>query len=340
MSKQSALPTPAPSSEIQPHSLAAIDSLALPPAALSSATTTRNSSIASTAQSPPSTYSPITPPPSTPSPTKQTAGSKRKSSAIESPSQEYVLPPPPTRSRKIIQMKPRQSSKDDTVLSPNGPRQPAIAPAPAAASVASTAPPASKRKQAPGSTTAAGRKMARKTAHSLIERRRRSKMNEEFGVLKDMIPACTGQDMHKLAILQASIQYMRYLETCLADLKSAHEQCPRQGAKTAPSMRTPSEDQDQPQPLPPLRQAVPANRLPSVSPALPPSTRPPPHGFSLLASPTEASPPEPQMPEDREATAALLMLNTDRRSWGERRGGGGADLGARGRGMSVRELLS
>lgn len=27
-------------------------------------------------------------------------------------------------------------------------------------------------------------------------------MNEEFGVLKDMIPACAGQEMHKLAILQ------------------------------------------------------------------------------------------------------------------------------------------
>jgi hypothetical protein len=30
-------------------------------------------------------------------------------------------------------------------------------------------------------------------------------MNEEFGVLKDMIPACKGQEMHKLAILQVSI---------------------------------------------------------------------------------------------------------------------------------------
>jgi hypothetical protein len=55
------------------------------------------------------------------------------------------------------------------------------------------------------STTAAGRKIARKTAHSLIERRRRSKMNEEFGVLKDMIPACQGQEMHKLAILSVCI---------------------------------------------------------------------------------------------------------------------------------------
>ncbi len=31
-------------------------------------------------------------------------------------------------------------------------------------------------------------------------------MNEEFGVLKDMIPACKGQEMHKLAILQVRIQ--------------------------------------------------------------------------------------------------------------------------------------
>jgi hypothetical protein len=61
-----------------------------------------------------------------------------------------------------------------------------------------------KKKQNASGTTAAGRKIARKTAHSLIERRRRSKMNEEFGVLKDMIPACKGQEMHKLAILQVS----------------------------------------------------------------------------------------------------------------------------------------
>lgn len=59
-----------------------------------------------------------------------------------------------------------------------------------------------KRKGNNPNATAAGRKIARKTAHSLIERRRRSKMNEEFGVLKDMIPACRGQEMHKLAILQ------------------------------------------------------------------------------------------------------------------------------------------
>jgi hypothetical protein len=67
-----------------------------------------------------------------------------------------------------------------------------------------TAQPAGGKKNSGKGTTAAGRKIARKTAHSLIERRRRSKMNEEFGVLKDMIPACQGQDMHKLAILSVS----------------------------------------------------------------------------------------------------------------------------------------
>lgn len=30
-------------------------------------------------------------------------------------------------------------------------------------------------------------------------------MNEEFATLKDMIPACRGQEMHKLAILQVSL---------------------------------------------------------------------------------------------------------------------------------------
>jgi hypothetical protein len=65
---------------------------------------------------------------------------------------------------------------------------------------------ATPKKKQPSSTSVAGRKIARKTAHSLIERRRRSKMNEEFGVLKDMIPACTGE-MHKLAILQVSTKF-------------------------------------------------------------------------------------------------------------------------------------
>ena len=43
--------------------------------------------------------------------------------------------------------------------------------------------------------------------------------------------------------------------------------------------------------------------------------------------------------DDHEATAALLMLNTDRRSWSSNNGSGGGGGGA-GRSMSVRDLLS
>jgi hypothetical protein len=89
-----------------------------------------------------------------------------------------ALLPPPARPQKFVQMKPQRKRED----APN--------------------------KRRSSSTRAVDRKIARKTAHSLIEQRRRSKMNETFGVLKDMIPACTGE-MRKLDILQVgdSIQY-------------------------------------------------------------------------------------------------------------------------------------
>jgi len=65
--------------------------------------------------------------------------------------------------------------------------------------------PATGGKKGKGGVGSAGRKVARKTAHSIIERRRREKMNSEFQALKDMVPACEGQEMHKLAILQVCV---------------------------------------------------------------------------------------------------------------------------------------
>jgi hypothetical protein len=133
-------------------------------------------------QQPPSPISPST---------GQSLSSRRNSSSRDL---KGALPPPPTRSRKIIQVKP------------------ALQPAPPKSlSGEDGSPPSSKRKM-PTPTSAAGRKIARKTAHSLIERRRRSKMNEEFGVLKGMIPACAGIEMHKLAILQVSKQILKPFE--------------------------------------------------------------------------------------------------------------------------------
>lgn len=138
---------------------------------------------------------------------------RRSSAAKEAKDNTFALPPPPTRSRKIIQMKPRtQDGNTDGAgkdMSKSGGKASAATKAgPASATTKTTT--AAKtddaagdkgKKKQPSATSAAGRKIARKTAHSLIERRRRSKMNEEFAVLKSMIPACTGE-MHKLSILQ------------------------------------------------------------------------------------------------------------------------------------------
>ncbi|PNS19799.1 Sterol regulatory element-binding protein 1 [Sphaceloma murrayae] len=162
--------------------------------------------------------------------------SKRKQPTVQTKtskgSDDFNLPPPPSRSRKIIQMKPQQESSHDRTKTTTASTEPATT---------------SKggRKRANNVGTVAGRKIARKTAHSLIERRRRSKMNEEFGVLKDMIPACRGQEMHKLAILQASIDYLRYLESCISELKTNQSSI----TSLAPAPRHPDAmDEDPPSP--------------------------------------------------------------------------------------------
>ncbi|KAK3658090.1 hypothetical protein LTR56_001946 [Elasticomyces elasticus] len=149
---------------------------------------------------------------------------------------DFALPPPPTRSRKIIQMKPKDNGEQQQATPTQSTN---VSPGKTSGGSGSQA--GGKRKQNNNGATAAGRKIARKTAHSLIERRRRSKMNEEFGVLKDMIPACKGQEMHKLAILQASIEYLRYLEQCVSDLQ-AQNNSPR--PQPPPLRRAMEEDDD------------------------------------------------------------------------------------------------
>jgi hypothetical protein len=203
MPKTTFPPTPTASLDITGKSGANVSQLengfALPPAALGS-TGSRGSVASSSGPSEnasDSSYRPMSP--SSPVATSKPSQARKRSSAHVKQSvvtkDDYSLPPPPTRSRKIIQMKPKDAQE-----------KPKAQPQPEDAK--STTPPittnTTKRKQA-GNTSAAGRKIARKTAHSLIERRRRSKMNEEFGVLKDMIPACQGQEMHKLAILQVRL---------------------------------------------------------------------------------------------------------------------------------------
>ncbi|TID21511.1 HLH multi-domain protein [Venturia nashicola] len=414
-----ALPTPAPSTEILPgkrvNSLTGqIDAaFALPPAAIANCNSDTTSVQSLSPVNSDSSYRPLSPP-SIPSASsraeKAPTASRKKTSAAASQAHAsnqdgYTIPPPPTRSRKIIQMKPRgqaEAQDENLDLAKN---HPAIAPSSQVTdtktATAAAAAAGSKRKQSGsgGPTTAAGRKIARKTAHSLIERRRRSKMNEEFGVLKSMIPACNGSDMHKLAILQASIEYMSYLEKCLADLKSAHSHCqptayqhrqqapfratPYSDAPTAGSALAEQLDEDEemeeacsPHSMRPRGSTTASitnySHQPSISPAILPSSHTSPlittnhrssYSYYSANSSAVTSPAfEPQAkaggpnystfsltspalaPQDRasgsvkgleqvdqEATAALLMLNTDRRSWS---GPSGA------RGMSVKDLLS
>ncbi|KAK9388381.1 hypothetical protein V1515DRAFT_598682 [Lipomyces mesembrius] len=129
------------------------------------------------------------------------------------------LPPPPMRSRRIIQMQPvlpKPAATKTTTKQQSQPLETATAP---------------KSKRGSGSSSsAATRKSARKIAHSAIERRRRSKMNEEFDALKTMVPACrvasqthSEASLHKLGILQATVEYVRYLEGCIGQLQARVE---------------------------------------------------------------------------------------------------------------------
>ncbi|EFX01613.1 hlh transcription factor [Grosmannia clavigera kw1407] len=256
-------PTPASSTDIKgqdgsKHLAALQTSFELPPPALAAASGDASSPAASPTDAtvhPSADMEKMSPPvvPEYPVQAAEAVKSRRRSAAAAAAKNAFALPPPPTRSRKIIQMKPRSasitggvgisavppeelraaetSSSAATVTGAGAAATPttaSTATAAAAATVTATtavttsATAAANKRKPPSSTSAAGRKIARKTAHSLIERRRRSKMNEEFAVLKNMIPACTGE-MHKLAILQASIEYVRYLEDCVASLKAHHE---------------------------------------------------------------------------------------------------------------------
>ncbi|OQD85694.1 hypothetical protein PENANT_c009G08180 [Penicillium antarcticum] len=305
------------------------DVFALPPAALSPTDESRRSSRSDPSYIPASPTSPDLS-------GRRGSQAARSGSGMKRPLEDFDLPPPPTRTRKIIQMKPKSpavskgssKSKDSKGL-PQSPNE-----------AANTT--TSKKKQ-PSATSAAGRKIARKTAHSLIERRRRSKMNEEFGTLKDMIPACTGQEMHKLAILQASIDYVNYLEKCIRDLKTAG---PSHTPAAPPSPTSPEfimENGPEPEEMretsstysystsaspvcfDPAMNTQMQMQIPDTSPSFSPRTQIPSAqnipeaAASVLPSPALgpiwAS--EEKMHElqgvDHEASAALLMLTRDRR---------------------------
>ncbi|KAF3398005.1 hypothetical protein F1880_005986 [Penicillium rolfsii] len=337
MSRARFPPTPAMSGEliIKDQPVDSTDAFALPPAALSPAT--RDSASRRSSRSDP-TYVPASPTSPELAARGRSAQHARSGTATKRPLEDLDLPPPPTRTRKIIQMKPKSPAPAKSAAKP---KESSKGVAQTASELTNATASTSKKKQ-PSATSAAGRKIARKTAHSLIERRRRSKMNEEFGTLKDMIPACRGQEMHKLAILQASIDYVNYLEKCIQDLKTNGNAHPTAAppSPTSPEFiaetgtdtvmhqapqRPPSSTYyssassvNSPEILPPN------THIYDTSPTFSPRTRMPsvhtiPDAPSILPSPA-LGPSYASMDKlqdlqgiDHEASAALLMLTQDRR---------------------------
>ncbi|KAI0014543.1 hypothetical protein F4780DRAFT_767796 [Xylariomycetidae sp. FL0641] len=299
-----------------------------------------------------------------------------------------TLPPPPTRTRKIIQMKPAEEVRTD--MSPISSKDASNGATPSDGNPT----PYKKRRAA---TSPSAKLAARRVAHSDIERRRRSKINEEFEKLKSLVPACAGEDMHKLAILQAATEYVQYLQDCVGRLESSREY---RLTPLTPASRRPStfvlddtsyvDEEDSPGPAtidthvdddtrvslavvqdsgqekPPaawpesvaLKAATDDRRhrfrfSASTTPALGPQPDARPAGFGTSSGSALASPilePEQdgleqglgeQEKRDQErqdqvkASAALLMLNADRRGIKRSRGGGG-----RPGTISVQDLLN
>ncbi|KAF2722560.1 HLH-domain-containing protein [Polychaeton citri CBS 116435] len=255
MPRPNAPPTPASSTDIrgkEGSNTTSTFSFNLPPTAYNDSAdrTSPATSSVSSAHASDSSYHPYSPPSPQHQLSRKRTVSQAEDSSVKSGSgiitkNDFSLPPPPTRSRKIIQMKPSSQAQSIGSSAQSGATTPSQA-----TTNRQAAANGKKKQQSNGQATAAGRKIARKTAHSLIERRRRSKMNEEFGVLKDMIPACKGQEMHKLAILQAAIEYMQYLEKCVSDLKvvqqhnahSPEEKTPASPRPSSKQQRVPSDE--------------------------------------------------------------------------------------------------
>ncbi|RAH87576.1 HLH-domain-containing protein [Aspergillus japonicus CBS 114.51] len=349
MSRSRLPPTPAMSGELtikEQSSVDAADTFALPPAAMSPVRMVAASRRSS--KSDPALCFPASP--ASPKIAIGSMANSPRQTGIKRPLEEFNLPPPPTRTRKIIQMKPKTQNQPKPAAPPSNKASTKDSASKASANNA----PNSKKKQ-PSATSAAGRKIARKTAHSLIERRRRSKMNEEFATLKDMIPACQGQDMHKLAILQASIDYVNYLEQCILDLKTAGGPATRVPPSMAPAPPSPASPEAlgeesgpsssasvSPELLPtespasnttsPIFSAqIPTPALGSVpdfrhsfatfsasepvQPTAPETSRSARGSWAASASTSPGLPPQYDMASpadvDHEASAALLMLNRD-----------------------------
>lgn len=217
-------PTPTASAEIaaqeRPWTSSSSESnLALPPPALQSAAEDGplSSKNAINTKTPCSFESTNTRPPN------RAVSTSNKKSRLAPEDGPFSLPSPPTRSRKIIQMKPPRPQAETQSRTKRRKITSTSTSDPPSTQKSSSSSSFSSSPNHVNTTSKPTKKAIRKTAHSLIERRRRSKMNDAFSTLKDMIPACrtgderaaNGKEMHKLDVLNAGIEYFAYLERCL-----------------------------------------------------------------------------------------------------------------------------
>ncbi|KAF9979046.1 hypothetical protein BGZ73_007148 [Actinomortierella ambigua] len=145
--------------------------------------------------------------------------------AKSAPSSPVYMMLPPKSTPPIV-----GSSKSASISGPSSSSSPSSATLPSAASTVSDGTPksvssspssSSKRRSASLSNKSVeqeAREMMRKVSHSAIERRRRERINDKILQLKHLVPACIDEDhLHKLSILQSTIEYIQYLKSCVPE---------------------------------------------------------------------------------------------------------------------------
>lgn len=154
---------------------------------------------------------------------------------------------------------------------------PALAPAPGP-TASGTGAKRGRRSTAGDKDAAEQRRKARRTSHSDIERRRRLKINEQFELLRSLVPSCSHMNtakrggevgLHKLDILTESVQYIFELKGRLSALEQQAFGVPP-GSGPVSRAAHPSATAHNSMPPPSSSQPVSGTSTPVTSPPTPP----------------------------------------------------------------------
>ncbi|KAF9082609.1 hypothetical protein BGX23_012279, partial [Mortierella sp. AD031] len=145
-------------------------------------------------------------------------------SAPPSPRRFVMLPPQSTTPASVMgtDRRPSRSQGRKASASSGGSSSTAAISTAAAAAGAGGSTSSSSTRRRPSSNSRVvdqeTRDLMRKVSHSAIERRRRERINDKILQLKHLVPACVDEDhLHKLSILQSTIEYIQHLKSVLPD---------------------------------------------------------------------------------------------------------------------------